>query len=66
MADGTRNAAQQARLPPLPSCSNSGNLTVKTIISGLNGGNAIGSDLSAFYNVLISIGLNNGTVKELF
>ena len=74
MADTTRQAAQQAAIaaavaaiwPQLPPCVNTGNSTLNTIIMGLNEGNPIVADLLAFYNVLRTIGLNNGTIKELF
>ena len=46
MADATRNGAQQAATIAAV-CSNSGNLTANTIISGLNGWGTIGRDLSS-------------------
>ena len=56
MADTTRQAAQQAAIAAavaavrlqLPPCVNTGNLTLNTIITGLNEGNPIGADLLAF------------------
>ena len=74
MADATRQAQQQAAIaaavaavrPQLPPCINAGDSAPNTTITGLNEGNPIGADLLAFYNVLRTIGLNNGTIEELF
>ena len=48
-----------------PTCRNDGNLLVNTTIVGYSNGEEIGANLSAFYNVLFSIKLNNDTIKEL-
>ena len=74
MADATRQIQQQVAIaatvaavrPQLPPCINAGNLNPNTTISGFNDGNPIGADLSTFYNVLRTIGSNNGTIEELF
>ena len=74
MADATRATQQQAAIAAaiaavwlqLPPCVNTGNSTPNITITGLHEGNPIRADLSAFYNVLRTIGLNNGTIEELF
>ena len=50
-------------------CANAGNADAATVILGHRTGNPsnlLGNLGSAFYNAVLSLGFNNGTVEELF